>query len=1029
MRSIQIKLVKFNYFIISILIILTSSYCNQKNLWNSINKASLDKEITSFNFSTSKNKALSSDIIGIINESTVNAIVPFGTDISSLRPDIIISGQSINPKDGASIDFTSSVKYTVTAADNSKKEYTITVDIAPNHAKDILTFRFLASENLALNSNVISIIDNTTVNATVPFGTDVTHLRPDITISGQSINPSDGEYVNFTNPVSYIVKAADGSIKKYTITLDIAPNHAKDILTFEFLASENSSLAADVTCTVNNSTVNAIAPFGTNVTNLKPDITISGQSTNPSDGEYVDFTNPVTYIVTAANGTTKEYTITLDIAPNHAKDILTFEFLASENLVLSENVVGSVHDFTVEAIVPFGTDVTNLKPDITITGQSINPSDGEYVDFTNPVTYVVTAADGDTKGYTVIVNIAPNDAKDILAFEFLASENLSLSTDIVCMVNESTINATVPFDTAVSSLRPNITISGTSINPSDGEPVDFTNPVLYTVTAADSSEKEYTVFIDIAPSDSKDIITFDFLAHENMSLSSDAIGIVTNYAVNVIVPFDTDVSSLIPDIIISGHSINPSDGESVDFTNPVSYIVKAADSSTKEYTVTVQIEAPKAWKLPSGPTDNISPDNNDATNPQIAMDNNENAIIVWEQENSSGILQIFKSEYRSKIWTHPVNLNDNISPDNNDATNPQVAMDNNENAIIVWEQEDSSGNTQIFMSEYRSKIWTHPENVEDNISPNTEHAINPRVAMDNTGNVMIVWEQKDNSGKLQIFKSEYRSGIWTHPANLDDNVSPNTEHATNTRVAMDNTENVMIVWEQKDNSGKLQIFKSEYRSGIWTHPANLNDNVSPDSEDAEHPQVAMDNSGNAMIVWEQKDNSGKLQIFKSEYRSGIWTHPANLDDNVSPDSEDAEHPQVAMDNSGNAIISWRQLDSSHNWQIFMSEYSSGTWKHPANYDDNISPDNEDAMYPRIAMDNGDNHIIVWRQDDGSSYQIFKSEYRNRTWTHPADINDRISSISGDVSDPNVAMDNIGNTVIVWSQSDTSDDQIFISEYR
>jgi hypothetical protein len=42
-------------------------------------------------------------------------------------------------------------------------------------------------------------------------------------------------------------------------------------------------------------------------------------------------------------------------------------------------------------------------------------------------------------------------------------------------------------------------------------------------------------------------------------------------------------------------------------------------------------------------------------------------------------------------WTHPGSLSDNISPDGQDAYSPKVAMDDNDNTIVVWRQSDGSG--------------------------------------------------------------------------------------------------------------------------------------------------------------------------------------------------------------------------------------------------------------------------------------------------------------------------------------------------
>lgn len=68
-------------------------------------------------------------------------------------------------------------------------------------------------------------------------------------------------------------------------------------------------------------------------------------------------------------------------------------------------VVGS--DGTIAVSVPFGTDLTHLIPTITHNGASISPASGVETDFTSPVTYTVTAADGSTREYEVTVTVRP----------------------------------------------------------------------------------------------------------------------------------------------------------------------------------------------------------------------------------------------------------------------------------------------------------------------------------------------------------------------------------------------------------------------------------------------------------------------------------------------------------------------------------------------------------------------------------------------------------------------------------------------
>ncbi|PIZ86321.1 hypothetical protein COX94_00470, partial [Candidatus Nomurabacteria bacterium CG_4_10_14_0_2_um_filter_33_9] len=89
-------------------------------------------------------------------------------------------------------------------------------------SKKIIKFNF--SE---LIPEVVGTIEesNHTISLSVPFSTDITNLVPNIDISDKaSIDPLNGVSQNFSNPVSYIVIAEDGSTESYTVTVLVLPD-------------------------------------------------------------------------------------------------------------------------------------------------------------------------------------------------------------------------------------------------------------------------------------------------------------------------------------------------------------------------------------------------------------------------------------------------------------------------------------------------------------------------------------------------------------------------------------------------------------------------------------------------------------------------------------------------------------------------------------------------------------------------------------------------------------------------------------
>jgi hypothetical protein len=90
----------------------------------------------------------------------------------------------------------------------------------------------------------------------------------------------------------------------------------KEVLSFVFEASKNVELEHNILGVISGTNITATVPFGTDISNLIPTIETSPRAIlNPVSGEATDFSGPVTYIVTAEDGTTKEFTANVPIEP------------------------------------------------------------------------------------------------------------------------------------------------------------------------------------------------------------------------------------------------------------------------------------------------------------------------------------------------------------------------------------------------------------------------------------------------------------------------------------------------------------------------------------------------------------------------------------------------------------------------------------------------------------------------------------------------------------------------------------------
>ncbi len=467
--------------------------------WEEAVKINNQAEILSFNIPNQVSSTINS------TNATVSVVMPYGTDLTNLTPTIEISEDAtISPASGIPQDFTNPVIYTVIAQDGfTTKIWTVYVSTQLNNQAEILSFDIPNQISSTINSS------NATVNVVMPYGTDLTNLTPIITVSpGASISPQSGVPQNFSNPVIYTVTAQNGTTKIWTVYVSTQLNNQAEILSFDIPNQISSTINSS------NATVNVVMPYGTDLTNLTPTITISpGASISPQSGVPQNFSNPVIYTVTAQNGTTKIWTVYVSTQLNNQAEILSFDIPNQISSTINSS------NATVDVVMPYGTDLTNLTPAITISpGASISPQSGVPQNFSNPVIYTVTAQNGTTKIWTVYVSTQLNNQAEILAFY--------IPNQISSIINSSyaTVDVVMPYGTDLTNLTPTITVSpGASISPQSGVPQNFSNPVIYTVTAQNGTTKIWTVFVSLEPPLYTTIVEWTFPNNPDDSIADGGI--------------------------------------------------------------------------------------------------------------------------------------------------------------------------------------------------------------------------------------------------------------------------------------------------------------------------------------------------------------------------------------------------------------------------------------------------------------------------------------------------------------------------
>jgi hypothetical protein len=394
---------------------------------------------------------------------------------------IDLSGHAdINVDDEIYIAIQSVGKPSTSSLKNSTSVDNITV--APLSDKADITFLSFPGQLEVTDINT----DTKIVTAEVPYATDLTAVKPFVGVSpfATAVIPDDAD---FSGDVIIKVTAENGTVVDWTVkTTKTAPSTEK-MITKMFLYPQAGTTVLDEGA----KTVLMYAPAGADLTKIAPRVIVSKfAKVSPATMLMQDFSaGSVTYTVTAQDGSTQEYVVTVEFAPSD-KAITAFTI---------PNQVGATviteADKTILVKMPAGTDVTALVPTITTTKQAgISPATGVATDFTNPVTYTVTALDESTQDYTVTVEeVTQSTENKILTF----TVPNQIGETVISHDDPKTVKVVVPRDVNLSKILPAITISDNAkVAPATNVITDFAaGAVNYIVTAENGDVASYAVTV------------------------------------------------------------------------------------------------------------------------------------------------------------------------------------------------------------------------------------------------------------------------------------------------------------------------------------------------------------------------------------------------------------------------------------------------------------------------------------------------------------------------------------------------------
>jgi len=279
-----------------------------------------------------------------------------------------------------------------------------------------------------------------------------------------------------------------------------------------------------------------------------------------------------------------------------------------------------------------------------------------------------------------------------------------------------------------------------------------------------------------------------------------------------------------------------------------------------------------------------------ALDPEVVINSLGNAIIVWREISGSVRIKVSYSSDYGTTWSPGVFISSTSS------FSPKIVLDSTGNAIAVWQQ---SGAFSTIVRSYSSNAgvsWSPALT----ISEATNNSEFPQITLDENGNSVALWRQQTNDTVQTAYSSDY--GVsWSSVQTLS-NIG---ETVQDPRIAMNSSGNVIALWRQLNSFPDYDIqatYSSDFGAS-WSSPSAISDT----GESAIRPRIAI-NDSLAIAVFQQSvgTDTGIVSTDSSDF--GVTWSPL---DTLSDLEFIAIIPDISMDSSGNAIVVWSRSDGSN----------------------------------------------------------------------------------------------------------------------
>lgn len=288
---------------------------------------------------------------------------------------------------------------------------------------------------------------------------------------------------------------------------------------------------------------------------------------------------------------------------------------------------------------------------------------------------------------------------------------------------------------------------------------------------------------------------------------------------------------------------------------------------------------------------------------RLAVAGNGTAVAAWGY-SIGGTYHIAAAHFDGAAWAAAARVD---TSQTSNSTDHALATDDQGRGVLAWSQP-VAGNYRIHASISAAGAWGAPVLFDRGATAGL-----PAVAVNGQGKGFVVFNE--SSDTVVAIPVDTGAGFGTAEV-----IRAKGRPVGSVRVTVDSLGNALALWIDGTLDGDRLRYARYVAGAGWTAPADIDAIGWPSDSNW---TLAGSSNGDAVVAWSVRGIDGREAVHLRRFQPTSGWGPA---ERMSTDGRYAETPLVAVNSSGQIVVTWIQSDPSDSLYQVWGRVHDGVWR-------------------------------------------------------------------------------------------------------